>query len=89
MDALPTESIRSNTSCLIKVCGGSGVEDLKTTKRCGSAHSAVNRNYDHKISAVEGNDAPDEAGAVFRQREGGVDATAETSALWSAGASEK
>lgn len=61
MDAAPTESMRSNASRL-----------YNATKMPESVSSAVNLKLSGKRSVDEGNGAPDEAGAVFWQRESGV-----------------
>ena len=52
---------------------GAGVKKRQATKSCKNASSAVNREFVSKRSVIAGNGAPDEEGAVFWQREGGVD----------------
>ena len=48
-------------------------ESLWGTKRCEYTSSSVNRDFGCTRGIVEGNGALDEAAAVLRQREGGVD----------------
>ena len=52
---------------------GASVKKRHAAKRCKNASSAVNRDFGCKRGVIEGNGALDEAGAVFWQREGGVD----------------
>lgn len=51
---------------------GAKVEKREATKRCESAYSIKNHDFGDKLCVIEDNGAPDEAGALFWQREGGV-----------------
>ena len=52
---------------------GTSIKGRHATKRCEGVSSAVNRDLRGERGVVESNDTADEAGAVFWQRQGGVD----------------
>ena len=74
MDAAPTECMQSKTSRRMKVFEEPVPRSATKPKGASkNASSAVNRDYGCKRGVIGGNSAPDEAGTVFRQCEGGVD----------------
>ena len=52
---------------------GASVKKCHAAKICQNASSPVDRDFGRKRGIIDGTGALDEAGAVFWQREGGVD----------------
>ena len=81
MDAAPTASMRSKTSRRMKVCGEPVSRSATQPKGARTPAPLWIAIVVVKEAWVEGNVALDEAGAVFWQREGGVDTTCDSQNL--------